>query len=114
VTGNAVKGKTLYEQYTCYACHGFNGETGARPFVPNWSGNLATEGSFLAFLRGRANLSPVQPSTSMPSFPATSLSDAQAKDIYAYIRTFKPHAPELAAIPTLNQILSAAERPYKP
>ena len=55
VTGNAVNGKALYFAYTCYGCHGFNGETG-RAFVGNWSANLATEASFIAFLRGRANV----------------------------------------------------------
>ena len=114
VTGNAVRGKALYEAYSCYGCHGFNGETGARPFVGTWGGNLATEGSFMAFIRGRQNLSPIQPSTSMPSYPANTLNDTQAKDIYAYIRTFKSNAPPLASIPTLNQILAAAEKPYKP
>src|SRR4051794_15142130 len=53
VTGNAAAGKKLYYDYGCYACHGYNGETGARPFVGSW-GNLATEQGFLSFLRGRA------------------------------------------------------------
>jgi len=114
VTGNAVKGKQLYYDYSCYACHGFNGETGARAFVPNWPANLATESSFLAFLRGRANQAPAQPSTGMPNYAATTLSDAQAKDIYAYVRTFKSNAPPADKIPTLNAILSAAEKPRKP
>lgn len=114
VTGNAVNGKKLYEAYSCYACHGYNGETG-RAFVGNWSGNLATESSFIAFLRGRANVAPVQPSTSMPNFSADTLSDAQAKDIYAYIRTFRSHAPANAEdIPVLNQILGAAQQPARP
>ena len=42
------------------------------------------------------------------------MSDKQAKDIYAYIRTFKSNAPELKDIPTLNQIINGASRPYKP
>jgi len=114
VTGNAVNGKKLYEAYSCYACHGYNGETG-RAFVGNWSGNLATESSFIAFLRGRANVAPVQPSTSMPNFSADTLSDAQAKDIYAHIRTFRSHAPANAEdIPVFNQILGAARQPAKP
>ena len=114
VTGNAAAGKKLYEAYSCYACHGYNGETG-RAFVGNWSANLATETSFIAFLRGRANVAPVQPSTSMPNFSADTLSDAQAKDIYAHIRTFRSHAPANAEdIPVFNQILGAARSPAKP
>ena len=113
VTGNTVNGKALYYSYSCYACHGYNGETGARPFVGRW-GNLANETGFIAFLRGRANVAPLTPSTSMPNFAENTLSDKQAKDIYAYIRTFKSNAPELKDIPTLNQIVKAASRPYKP
>src|SRR6202046_4273465 len=100
VTGNAATGKALYYAYGCYACHGYNGETGARAFVGNW-GNLGTEERFISFLRGRANVAPIVPSTSMPNFGESSLSDKQAKDIYAYIRTFKSNAPEVKDIPTL-------------
>jgi mono/diheme cytochrome c family protein len=114
VTGNAVAGKKLYFDYACYSCHGFNGETGARAFVPNWPANLATESSFTAFLRGRANVAPGQPSTSMPNYAATTLTDKQAKDIYAYIRAFKSNAPPAEQIAPFKQILAAAEKPYKP
>src|SRR3984885_11386622 len=93
VTGSAVKGKKLFYSYGCYACHGFNGETGARAFVGRW-GNLATEQGFITFLRGRANVAPLPPSTSMPNFAESALSDKQAKDIYAYIRSFKSSAPD--------------------
>ena len=113
VTGNASTGKKLYEAYSCYACHGYNGETG-RAFVGNWSGNLATDTAFIAFLRGRANVAPVQPSTSMPNFSAATLSDAQANDIYAYIRTFRSHAPNTEDIPVFSQILGAARQPVRP
>lgn len=113
VTGNATNGKALYYNYSCYACHGFNGETG-RAFVGNWSTNLSTEDNFLKFLRGRANVAPPAPSTSMPNFAENTLSDKQAKDIYAYIRTFKSNAPPLQNISTLNEIVKAASRPYKP
>jgi mono/diheme cytochrome c family protein len=113
VTGNAVTGKKLYYDHSCYSCHGFNGETGARAFVPNWPANLATERSFTAFLRGRANVAPVQPSTSMPNYPVESMSDAQARDIYAYIRSFKSTPPPIDKIPVMSQILAAAKKPYK-
>jgi hypothetical protein len=50
----------------------------------------------------------------MPNYPESALSDKQARDIYAHIRTFKSNAPELKNIPTLNAIVEAASRPYKP
>jgi mono/diheme cytochrome c family protein len=113
VTGSAAAGKKLYFEYSCYACHGFNGETGARPFVGNW-GNLQTEAGFIAFLRLRGDRASVTPSTSMPNYPETTLSDKQAKDIYAHIRTFKSNSPEVKDIPTFTSIVNAASRPYKP
>ena len=108
VTGNATTGKKLYYDYSCYACHGSNGETGARPFVPNWTPMLATEASFIAFLRGRADQAPDTPSTGMPNYSATTLSDAQAKDIYAYIRSFKGTQPAAGQITTFAEILKSA------
>lgn len=113
VTGNATNGKALFYNYSCYGCHGFNGETG-RAFVGNWTTNLATEENFIKFLRGRANVAPETPSTSMPNFAENTMNDKQAKDIYAYIRTFKSNAPPLQNISTLNEIVKSASRPYKP
>jgi mono/diheme cytochrome c family protein len=109
VTGNATSGKALYYSYGCYACHGYGGETGARPFVGRW-GHLANEGEFITFLRGRANVAPVIPSGSMPNFGVETLPDKQAKDLYAYIRTFKSTGPPLKEIPTLDAIVDAAKQ----
>src|SRR5215470_13492724 len=112
VTGNATNGKALYYNYSCYACHGYNGETG-RAFVGNWSSNLASEDNFIRFLRGRANVAPLTPSTSMPNFAENTMSDKQAKDIYAYIRTFKAVQPDVKNIPLLNQIVEDASKSLK-
>ena len=49
----------------------------------------------------------------MPSFSVDSLSDKNAKDIYAYIRTFKSSAPELKDIPALNAIVEASKQDKK-
>ena len=114
VTGNPVSGKKLYESYTCYACHGFNGDTGARSLLAGRSAYLASESTFIAFLRARANLAPTQPSTNMPNYSTATLGDAQARDLYAYIRSFKDSAPALDEIPVFKEILSAAQKPYKP
>jgi mono/diheme cytochrome c family protein len=112
VSGNATSGKKLYYSYGCYACHGYNGETGARAFVGHW-GHLATEQDFVTFLRGRANVAPVVPSGSMPNFSEGVLPDQKAKDVYAYIRTFKSSAPETKTIPTLNAIVEASKQGTK-
>lgn len=112
VSGNAANGKQLFYAYSCFSCHGYNGETG-RAFVGNWDANLASEESFLRFLRGRANAAPLTPSTDMPSFAEKTMSDKQAKDIYAYIRTFKAAPPDPKSIPVLSQILADASKPSK-
>lgn len=110
VTGNAMTGKTLYYSFGCYACHGYGGETGARAFVGRW-GNLKTEQTFITFLRGRVNVAPLTPAQTMPNFSKESLSDKQAKDIYAYIRTFKSTAPaSLSGATALSEIVAAAKK----
>jgi mono/diheme cytochrome c family protein len=113
-TGDPVKGKQLYESFTCYACHGFTGETGARVLAGSRSTTLATESAFVTFLRARANVAPPQPSTSMPNYSVATLPDAQAKNLYAYVKTFTSHAPPADQIPVFGQILTEAQKPYKP
>jgi mono/diheme cytochrome c family protein len=111
--GDPARGKTMYESFTCYACHGFTGETGARVLAESRSTNLATEAAFMTFLRARANVAPPQPSTSMPNYSAQTLPDAQARDLYAYIKTFRSHAPPVDRIPVFDQIIREAQKPYK-
>jgi mono/diheme cytochrome c family protein len=111
---DAAKGKSLYYVNGCYGCHGFNGQTGARNLVGTNSPILASPESFLTFLRGRSNVQPMTPSTSMPSFPEKAISTPQARDIYAYIKTFKLDAPEVKDIPLFAKIEASAAAPYKP
>lgn len=114
VTGNASNGKKLYFAHTCYGCHGFNGETGARDLVGRNSPILANEETFVLYLRQRADQAPILPSTSMPNFSEASLPDKDAKDIYAFIRSFRLNAPKIEDVATLRKILESAEKPYKP
>ncbi len=109
---DAVRGKPLYFRHGCYGCHGFTGETGARRLVG--SPILQTPEVFIAYLRSRADLKPLLPSTSMPSFPASSLSDADALDLYAYVRSFVLHAPDPQGIAAFQKILESAKTTYEP
>lgn len=111
---DAAKGKSLYYVNGCYGCHGFNGQTGARNLVGTNSPVLASPDAFMTFLRGRSSNQPMTPSTSMPSFPEKAVSNAQALDIYAYIKTFKLDAPDVKDIPVFAQIQASAAAPYKP
>jgi hypothetical protein len=75
---------------------------------------LANEETFVLFLRQRADQAPLLPSTAMPNFPESALSNREAKDIYAYIRSFKLNAPAIEDVLTLKTILESADKPYKP
>ena len=108
VSGDAEKGTQLYYDYGCYGCHGFNG-IGRQNLANDVSGIMFNETVFLTYLRARADMNPLFPTQSMPNYTAASLSDEDAKDIYAYIRTFKDDPPEVEDIPVLRAILEDAE-----
>jgi len=97
-TGDAKRGKTLFDQtYKCYACHGYEGETGSPRLVPM----SRSEESFVTFVRK-------PPRPAMPSF-----SDVAAKDLadlYAYLRSLHPAPPAADSIPLLKDILQQIVR----
>ena len=108
---DAERGRQLYYEHACYGCHGYNGETGARDLVGTDSPIVANEESFIAFLRLRGDMLPVFPSTAMPSYAAAALSDAQARDLFAYIRTFELDAPDIDEVPALEAIIESLSAP---
>ena len=110
--GVAARGRRVYFRNGCYGCHGFNGETGVRRLVG--SPILGKPDIFIAYLRARSDVKPLLPSTTMPSFPARALSDADALDLYAYIRSFVLHAPDPQGIAAFQKILESAQGTYQP
>jgi len=92
-TGNAQRGKTLFEtSLRCYACHGFDGQTGSPRLVPM----ARAEDVFLAYVR--------KPATQgMPSFVA--IPEADLRDVYAYIRSIPQGAPNADSVPLLKGVL---------
>ena len=109
ISGDAKKGTQPYYDYGCYGCHGFNG-IGRQNLANDVSGIMFNETVFLAYLRARSEMNPLFPTQSMPNYSADSLSDEDATNIYAYIRTFKDEPPEVEDIPTLKAILEEAEQ----
>jgi mono/diheme cytochrome c family protein len=107
--GDAGAGKTLFNAHQCFACHGYNGETGTRllnedgTFAPR----LLTVRGFIAFIRApRPNdRPPVGSSVSMPSYGINSLPEQQVAVLFAFIKTFKPTEPALRDIPLLAQMI---------
>lgn len=92
-TGDAKRGKELFERtLRCYACHGFDGQTGSPRLVPMGR----SQEMFLAYVR-----KPATPG--MPSF-----ADAQERDlidVYSYIRSIPQAAPPVDSIPILKGIV---------
>ena len=83
----------LFEQtLRCYACHGFDAQTGSPRLVPM----VRPEEVFLAYVK--------KPATQgMPSF--RDAADPTSPDVYAYIRSIPRAAPAAESIPLLKAIL---------
>jgi len=98
VAGDAARGKPLFsDTFNCYACHGFDAQSGERRLVPmNY-----TQDGFVTFVQN-------SPLPNMPAFPDASAQ--QLADIYAYIRTIPADAPTLADLPLLRDILERRAR----
>ena len=107
-TGDAERGKQAYFDYACYACHGYGG-IGRRNIANRASGVLVNEQVFLLYLRARGDQNPEFSTQTMPHYPASSLPDDVARDIYAYILTFDDNPPEVDDIPALKSILDDAK-----
>jgi ubiquinol-cytochrome c reductase cytochrome c subunit len=91
--GNAANGKSLYLKYSCYACHGYDGHGGAGARLVPMRMNLP---GFSAYIKN-----PRQ----MPPYTAKVLSDDQAADLWAYVKSM-PESPPAASIPLLSRIIS--------
>ena len=94
-TGNVSNGKDLYLKIGCWECHGYTAQTGNGARLV--STKLNQQG-FTNYIRNpRTN--------GMPMYTAKFVSDQQAADLFAYIKTFKEPAAA-KDIPLLNQILN--------
>ena len=97
-SGNAQNGRELFLKYSCYSCHGYNGQgsgNGARlvPLARNLSG-------FTNFVRNPNR---------MPPYTDRVLSDAQLADMFAYIKSL-PESPSAKSIPLLMRIINETAR----
>ena len=106
--GDPENGETVYLEHGCYSCHGYNG-IGRHQLANDVSGFLVNETVFTTYLRLRAEQNPMLPANSMPNYSAEVLSDDEAADVYAYIKTLVDDPPELEDIPVFMRILDAAE-----
>ena len=82
--GNAANGKRLFMRDRCYTCHGTQGAGGGIA-GPRLAPNPLPFQGFLMQLRHPANR--------MPPYTEKVLSDEEAADIYAYLRSIPPGRP---------------------
>ena len=92
--GNAERGRVLFsDTYNCYACHGFDAQTGERRLVP-MKYPLA---GFITFVQN----------SPLPQMPAFRDASAQTlADIWAYLNTIPVDAPAVNDVPLLRDVLA--------
>lgn len=108
-SGDVERGKQAYYDYACYGCHGYGG-IGRHNIANQSSGVMVNEEVFVLYLRARGDQNPAFSTQTMPHYPASSLPDEDARDIYAYIMTFVDDPPEVEDIPALQSILDDAKK----
>lgn len=90
-TGNADKGKQLFNSYGCYACHGLEGQGGETG--PRIGPNPAPFPAFSAYVR--------KPANQMPPFTEKVVSNQDLADIHAFLSSRAQPKP-VAEIPLLK------------
>jgi mono/diheme cytochrome c family protein len=93
--GDPANGQRVYLADGCFTCHGRAGQGGALNYVapPLAQIEMPVE-SFQAFLR--------EPPNDMPAYSTAVLSDQEAADIHAFLRSL-PGRKSAKDIPLLNQ-----------
>jgi hypothetical protein len=92
--GDPVQGKIVYAQ--CTACHA---ETAAGGLGPNITGSVTagigswSEAEFNRVIREGVDRTGQKLCVLMSVYPATSMSDVQLRDLYAYLRTLSNDTP---------------------
>ena len=93
--GDVKRGESNYAKYGCWECHGYTGQTDTGAKLVS---TVLNANGFVNYIRSpRTN--------QMPLYSAKVVSDQDAADLYAYIKTFKK-PPEAKDIPLLQQIIS--------
>jgi mono/diheme cytochrome c family protein len=93
--GDAANGKRIFLADGCFLCHGRSGQGGAMNYpAPAIAQVEMPAESFVAFLRDAPN--------DMPAYSVAVLSDKDAADIYAFLRSL-PGRKAAKDFPLLNQ-----------
>lgn len=93
-SGDAANGKRVYLADGCFECHGRVGQGGAMNYpAPALAQVEMPIESFMVYLRNGPN--------DMPAYSASVLSDKEAADIYAFLRSLPGRKP-VKDFPLLN------------
>jgi mono/diheme cytochrome c family protein len=92
-TGNVANGKRLFQEKSCYYCHGTTGQ-GGRDGVRITNTVLNVDG-VIRYVR--------KPTGAMPAYTEKLISDQELQDIVAYLKSL-PAAKAPKDIPLLNQL----------
>ena len=98
--GDVERGAALFEDYTCYGCHGYTGETGRGPRL---NPPRLRQAQFIGYLRNPTN--PRQ----MPPYRQADVSDQKLADIFAFLESLPSASPDAEDIPVLRDILQEAQ-----
>ncbi|HUB98170.1 MAG TPA: cytochrome c [Stellaceae bacterium] len=93
-TGDVKKGEALFTSIGCWECHGSQGQGGALS-GPKIAATMLPYDAFLQQLR--------TPQNEMPPYEPKILSDQDAANLYAYIKSLPP-AQAASAIPELKNL----------
>jgi ubiquinol-cytochrome c reductase cytochrome c subunit len=88
---SAENGRRLFMTYYCYSCHGTEGHGGAGPRVVVG----ATPDAMIRYVRKPTG-------GNMPAYTRKSISDAELRDIHAYLRSI-PASPSAPTIELLRR-----------
>ena len=89
-TGNAERGKALYQKTGCYQCHSNEAQGGSAG--PRLGPNPVPFARFVAYVRA--------PRGEMPPYTAKVMSEQELGDVYAFLEA-RPRPPAVASIPLL-------------
>src|SRR5215472_8334154 len=91
-SGNAQKGKQLFQNYGCYQCHGREAQGGSGT-GPRLAPRPIAFSALAKYVR--------QPTGQMPPYTSKVVSDQDLADIYAFLQ-FQPQPPSAKDITLLN------------
>ena len=99
--GDAAKGKELFIENGCFACHGYWGQGGSYT-GPRLAPNPIAWQAIAAFIRNPRGLNPpyiAWPFNVMPPFTSKMVSDEDVRNIYAYLNSV-PGPTDIKNVPT--------------